>query len=114
MARLLAVLRVFSRRQRRGTGSQSSNGMDRCDREGDAFFCHDNCRASVGTWKSRCVRARRYACAREEGRRTGSFHAVKIEMAKPLYPSFYQINTRVWLTELSRNSARKATLDDIP
>jgi hypothetical protein len=35
-------------------------------------------------------------------------------MAKPLYPSLYQINTRVWLTELSRKSGRNATLDDIP
>jgi Alpha amylase, catalytic domain len=35
-------------------------------------------------------------------------------MAKPLYPSLYQINTRVWLTELSRKLGRKATLDDIP
>ena len=30
------------------------------------------------------------------------------------YPSLYQINTRVWLTELSRNLTRRATLDDIP
>lgn len=30
------------------------------------------------------------------------------------YPSLYQVNTRVWLTELSRNLGRKATLDDIP
>jgi hypothetical protein len=30
------------------------------------------------------------------------------------YPSLYQINTRVWLTELSRNLGRPATLDDIP
>ena len=30
------------------------------------------------------------------------------------YPSLYQINTRVWLTELSRNIGRPATLDDIP
>src|SRR5678816_2374535 len=29
-------------------------------------------------------------------------------------PSLYQINTRVWLTELSRGLGRKATLDDIP
>jgi hypothetical protein len=29
------------------------------------------------------------------------------------YPSLYQINTRVWMTELSRNLARPATLDDI-
>ena len=30
------------------------------------------------------------------------------------YPSLYQINTRVWLTELSRRPGRPATLDDIP
>ena len=30
------------------------------------------------------------------------------------YPSLYQINTRVWLTELSRQIERPATLDDIP
>ncbi len=32
----------------------------------------------------------------------------------PLYPALYQINTRVWLTELSRSLGRPATLDDIP
>jgi glycosidase len=35
-------------------------------------------------------------------------------MHKPLYPSLYQINTRVWLTQLSRELGRPATLDDIP
>jgi len=30
------------------------------------------------------------------------------------YPSLYQINTRVWLTELSQTLGRAATLDDIP
>ncbi|MES2791583.1 MAG: alpha-amylase family glycosyl hydrolase [Planctomycetota bacterium] len=30
------------------------------------------------------------------------------------YPALYQINTRVWLTELSRTLGRPATLDDIP
>jgi hypothetical protein len=35
-------------------------------------------------------------------------------MEKPRYPSLYQINTRVWLTDLSRHIGRKATLDDIP
>src|SRR5262245_48453473 len=35
-------------------------------------------------------------------------------MRRPLYPSLYQINTRVWLTELSRILGRPATLDDIP
>jgi glycosidase len=35
-------------------------------------------------------------------------------MREPLYPSLYQINTRVWLTELARRLGRAATLDDIP
>jgi hypothetical protein len=35
-------------------------------------------------------------------------------MARSHYPSLYQINTRVWLTELSRDLGRPATLDDIP
>src|SRR5262245_33277068 len=35
-------------------------------------------------------------------------------MSKPLYPALYQINTRVWLTELGRELRRPATLDDIP
>jgi glycosidase len=30
------------------------------------------------------------------------------------FPSLYQVNTRVWLTELSRSVGRRATLDDIP
>lgn len=32
----------------------------------------------------------------------------------PRYPSLYQVNTRVWLTGLSRALGRHATLDDIP
>ena len=35
-------------------------------------------------------------------------------MQGPRCPSLYQINTRVWLTELSRALGRRATLDDIP
>src|SRR5450631_2151030 len=31
-----------------------------------------------------------------------------------LYPSLYQINTRVLLTQLSRQFGKRATLDDIP
>jgi glycosidase len=34
--------------------------------------------------------------------------------ALPRYPSLYQINTRVWLTELARARGHRATLDDIP
>ncbi len=32
----------------------------------------------------------------------------------PRYPALYQINTRVWLTDLSRALGRRATLDDVP
>src|SRR5262249_3782659 len=35
-------------------------------------------------------------------------------MTTPRYPLLYQINTRVWLTELSQRLGRPATLDDIP
>jgi hypothetical protein len=35
-------------------------------------------------------------------------------MQSPRYRSLYQINTRVWLTALSRSLGRPATLDDIP
>ena len=35
-------------------------------------------------------------------------------MSDPRYPALYQINTRVWLTELSRTLGKRATLDDIP
>jgi len=35
-------------------------------------------------------------------------------MSNPRYPSLYQINTRVWLTELALVLGRRATLDDIP
>ena len=35
-------------------------------------------------------------------------------MNKPPHPSLYQVNTRVWLTELSRVLGRPAGLDDIP
>ena len=35
-------------------------------------------------------------------------------MPNSLSPSLYQINTRVWLTELSHKLGRPATLDDIP
>jgi glycosidase len=41
-------------------------------------------------------------------------HSTKANTVKSLYPSLYQVNTRVWLTELSRALGRQATLDDIP
>jgi glycosidase len=35
-------------------------------------------------------------------------------MRDPLYPSLYQINTRVWVKQLARDLHHPATLDDIP
>jgi len=35
-------------------------------------------------------------------------------MSDSRYPTLYQINTRVWLTELSRALGKRASLDDIP
>jgi len=35
-------------------------------------------------------------------------------VSSPRYPSLYQINTRVWLTEFSRKLRRPTTLDDVP
>jgi hypothetical protein len=35
-------------------------------------------------------------------------------MSDPHYPSLYQINTRAWLTELTRSLRRPASLDDVP
>src|SRR6187549_776943 len=37
-----------------------------------------------------------------------------LTMTTPLYPLLYQINTRVWLTELSDKLRRPATLADVP
>ena len=38
----------------------------------------------------------------------------KSDEGRTNYPSLYQINTRVWLTDLSASLGRAATLDDIP
>ncbi|HWS01701.1 MAG TPA: alpha-amylase family glycosyl hydrolase [Prolixibacteraceae bacterium] len=37
-----------------------------------------------------------------------------MNVEQPKYPTLYQVNTRVWLTELSHDLGRPATLDDIP
>ncbi len=51
---------------------------------------------------------------RKIGRPKARLAATRVDMGQPLYPSLYQINTRVWLTELSRSLGRPATLDDVP
>jgi hypothetical protein len=35
-------------------------------------------------------------------------------VSAPRYPALFQVNSRVWLTELSRALGRRATLDDVP
>ena len=42
------------------------------------------------------------------------YYILKNNKMQPNYPSLYQVNTRVWLTGLSRQIGRRATLDDIP
>jgi Alpha amylase, catalytic domain len=37
-----------------------------------------------------------------------------VTTSEPHYPALYQINTRVWMTELSSTLGRTATLDDVP
>jgi hypothetical protein len=39
---------------------------------------------------------------------------VGADRREPSHPSLYQINTRVWMTELSQALGRRATLDDVP
>jgi hypothetical protein len=34
-------------------------------------------------------------------------------MGRPAFPALYQMNARVWLTALSRQQGRAATLDDV-
>src|SRR5438105_13122321 len=63
-------------------------------------------------WQRRTIRkplqaAKHVAVEREK-------KIVSTPMSKVKYPLLYQINTRVWLTELSRILARPVTLDDIP
>ena len=41
-------------------------------------------------------------------------YRIEIGLQNYVYPSLYQINTRVWLTRLSQELGKPATLDDIP
>src|SRR5258708_26149784 len=48
-----------------------------------------------------------------DGERATQGTPAGVDERKPLYPSLYQINTRVRLTELTGSLDRPATLDDI-
>ncbi len=52
----------------------------------------------------------RNAAGEPEGREAPSVS----EAGRPRHPTLYQINTRVWLGELSTRLGRPATLDDVP
>ena len=41
-------------------------------------------------------------------------HSIYLAMKTAKYPSLYQVNTRVWMTQLAQALGRRATLDDIP
>ena len=69
--------------------------------------------ASTAKERSRPARAPRRREARSASRSAASEREARMT-CRPRYPSLYQINTRVWLTELSRRWAGAATLDDIP
>src|SRR5512139_2715348 len=66
----------------------------------------------------RCWRVRRVTSwPRSSGNRWPDRRRARSEgarMSDPRYPALYQINTRVWLTELSQALGRRASLDDIP
>jgi hypothetical protein len=49
-----------------------------------------------------------------EHRATSPAAARDTTVAAARYPSLFQVNTRVWLTDLARRLGRRATLDDIP
>lgn len=44
----------------------------------------------------------------------GARGVARVPVSASHYPGLYQINTRIWMTELSRSLGRAATLDDVP
>jgi hypothetical protein len=102
LAGLHPLLRVLPWQQRRGARRQSPDRLDRSGGEADP-----------AVRRARCAQAAR-------GRQGCGVRACKVAsggadiQALPTYPMLYQINTRVWLTELATSLGRPATLDDIP
>ena len=94
LARPAPVLRVLPRRQRRRARREPPDGLDGrhrramhpCSRRPPVTTCCDWAR-----WSLRANRRRR---------RPGARHRGCLIVASPAYPALYQINTRVWLTEL--------------
>ncbi len=88
------VLRVLPRRRGGWPRRQPSDRLDRDHRPDHASLRHHDRRAGPRARQGRgCGRDRAGPRSRPGG---GS-----VDMGQPRYPSLYQINTRVWLTELS-------------
>ena len=113
LARPDPVLRVLPRRQRRRAGRQPPDRVDRrwsrrcwiCSARIDAKAALETEHASGAPDRERS--SHDLGAGRRRVR-------VGIPDDGRAIPSLYQINTRVWLTELSRTLGRRATLDDIP
>ena len=98
LARSHPVLRIFSRRQRRRSRCEPSNGLDRHHRTVDASVCDQHRRRIPWTWQSG-RRLRGHTDLMKQ-------HALpRVEVASVRYPSLYQINTRALLTELAQASS---------
>src|SRR5262245_24098164 len=78
--------------------------MDRAHRPADGCVCACEPEAGAGI--------RQVTACRNDGRRTGGRKENGM-MTRPRYPSLYQINTRVRLSEIAAELRRPATLDDI-
>src|SRR5262249_44237326 len=113
-------------RQRRGPGCQPSDRMDGDHRSVHASVRHYDRRAGASARQVRSDRGGRQGPQRS-GHRCGHGCSAWLsaggqprlgekpaDMAHVRYPSLYQINTRVWLNELSQSLGRHATLDDVP
>src|SRR5688572_26164884 len=88
--------------------------MSRCSSEGGDMEAEnrmpDEARTDPARW-------RRWGPSTSQSGDAGKARLVAVQPDMrdlPRYPSLYQINTRVWLTELTRGRRRRATLDDIP
>src|SRR5215207_3795210 len=94
--------------------------MDGDHRPAHACLRDRHAGAGSGRRQDGLCRGKRAGAERPVGRRWRPPWSVRCflwrvsPMARASYPLLFQINTRVWLTELSHALRRPATLDDIP
>ena len=113
LAGLSPLLRVLPRGQR---GRPRREPSDRLDRRRRPRACISSPRARGRSSSSTARRPAPWKWSRRPSSPRGRAPSAGrgAEMDEPRYPSLYQLNTRVWLTERSRALGRAATLDDIP